>query len=333
MITHVWLHYTAQSCDFYYNVQPGPTTETCNFTTAEYFVLKCQVSSNLSHNFHIDWHYSSSLPDINSTINSSISQLHLEYEIKSESFRPINNTVISTLTTTVFNATANGFYWCSVNLTKPNNVQTSNPSTILRIWHQNECNNNQECNDILDLYEQSTSAHAIRCADQDIDICVTEAQTCSQVSMSGISTSAINSESSTTAISAPNITTPSIVSLSLSSTSTTTRSSSNPAPKNNVWIAIGALTGCVILIFYCIVGVIIMCMMYRRRQGEYKLNDLHVIMSPFDNIHMDISTSMPQEKESNKNRVSDIFFEANVSYECTHTAISQTNENIYAAIQ
>jgi hypothetical protein len=111
-----------------------------------------------------------------------------------------------------------------------------------------------------------------------------------------------------------------------------TVSNSNPASKNNIWIAIGASTGCMILIFYCIIGVIIMCAMHCRRQGQYKLSGPWPI-SPFDIIHMDTFASTPQKKDSIMNRVSKIFFERNPSYETTHTAIPQPSDNIYATVQ
>ena len=288
---------TAQNCSIYY---AGPTTKlsNCNLENTEHLILQCQVSSNLTHDFYImiNWHYSQSPPNI-SSINSSTSWLRLQHEIKPKTLMLINNNnnVTSTLTITRFNATANGFYWCSVS-SNDSTIYTPNPSTILRIWYQNECNNDHEYCEMINLHEQST----IQCADQDVNMHVIDAQTGLQTSTIGINTGSctlgINSESYTMTV-----------------------SNSNPAStfNNNVWIATGALTGCVILIFYCIVGVIIMYAMYHRRQGRYKPGDL---TSPFDDIHMDTaSVSMPQEKESDKNRVSNIFFVANASYECAHS--------------
>ena len=125
------------------------------------------------------------LPPDNSTINdSSISQLSLEYENKSTYLLTDNNVVSSTLMITGFNDTGNGFYWCSVSSTY-NTIQTPNPSTIVRIWHQNECSSSQEnCNsEIISLYEESNLGRSCtaRCADQDINVNIIEAQTCPQV--------------------------------------------------------------------------------------------------------------------------------------------------------
>lgn len=75
-----------------------------------------------------------------------------------------------------------------------------------------------------------------------------------------------------------------------------------------------------------------MCAMHCRRQEQHKLSSPWSI-SPFDIIQMNTFTSAPQEKDSIKNRVSKIFFEANISYETTHAAISQSNDDTYATIQ
>ena len=322
----------AWSCDFYYDIQPGPTTETCNLTTVGYLELLCQVSSNSTRDFHINWHYSPLSPD-NNTINSSISQLSLQFENKfdSEILSMDTYVVSSTLTITGFNVTGNGFYWCSVSSTS-NTIHTPNPSTIVRLWHQNECQG--KCHSkIVSLHKQSNRSHTTRCADQGVNVTITEAQTCSQVSTTWINTrSSTNSESDspTIVISAPNSTMLSTISFISIPTATILNNYSNPASKNNTWIAIGTSTGGVILIFYCIVGAIITCAMYRKRRGQYKLNDP---LSPFDVIHMDTSTSVLQEEDSNKYRISKILFEANISYECTHTVVSQSDENIYATIQ
>ena len=63
-----------------------------------------------------------------------------------------------------------------------------------------------------------------------------------------------------------------------------------------------------------IVGVIIIvCAVYCGRQGQYKPNDP---ISPFNVIHMNTFTLMPQEKRiNNNNRVSNITLETNISYE------------------
>lgn len=254
-----------------------------------------------------------------------------------------NTVVLSTLTLTGFNVTGNGFYWCSVS-SNDSNILTPNPSRVVRIRHQNEChsNGNQEnCDtEVIALYEPSNKSCGIRCADQDINVNIIEAQICPQTSTTGIITclstsqyvAAINSESdipTKTVISVPESTISSTVNWTFSSKPTMTISNSNPA---NIWIPIGASISCAILAFYFTAGVIIICVINHRKQGQYMLSG---VTSPFDDIHMDTFTSdsMLQEKDSNKNRVSNILFETNVSYECTRTAISHSNDNIYETIQ
>ena len=327
---HDFKFITAQNCSFLYNIQPGPTTETCNFINATYLELKCRVSSNLISDFQINWHYSP-IPPENSTItDSSINQLSLQYENKSN----ISLTAVSsTLTITAFNVIGNGFYWCSVSSTD-GNIDTPNPSTILRIWNQNECNSNQETCDseIITLYQQS---YTPQCADQGVSVNIIDAQPCPLMSTTVTTNTslhmAITSKSTTDVLSfyVPNITTSNAI--NLSSIPTMTVSNFNPASKNNVWIAIGASTGCAILIFYCI-GVVIMCAMHYRRQEQYKLSGPWS-NSPFDIIQMSTFTSTPQEKDSIKNRVSKIFLGENISYETTRAAISQSNDPTYATIQ
>ena len=99
----------------------------------------------------------------------------------------------------------------------------------------------------------------------------------------------------------------------------------------NVWIAIGASTGGAIFI---IIGVVILCAMklkQQRRRGEYEMETT----SPFDNIHMNTSTTMYQEEVTNTNEATDVFCELNASYEClrTRTVTTQPTENIYATVQ
>ena len=331
---------TAQNCNFYYDIQPGPTTETCNFTNATYLELQCQVSSNLTRDFRIDWHYSPMPPENSTIANSSINQLSLLHESKSD----VSLTAVtSTLTITGFNVTGNGFYWCSVSPTDGNIIDTPNPSTIVRIWNRNECNSDQEnCDsEIIRLYMQSNWSCTTRCADQGVSLDIIDAQPCPQMSTTERNTcsstlhAGITSESNLPTTNAINVFVLNITisnTINLNSIPTMIVSNSNPASKNNIWIAIGASTGCVILIFYCTIGVIIMCAMHCRRQEQHKLSSPWSI-SPFDIIQMNTFTSAPQEKDSIKNRVSKIFFEANISYETTHASISQSNDDTYATIQ
>ena len=322
---------TAQKCNLLYDIQPGPTTKICNFTNTTYLELKCQVSSNLISNFQINWHYSPIPPENSTNVGSSMNQLSLSYENKSDILLTV---VSSTLRITGFNVTRNGFYWCSVSSTD-GNVDTPNPSTVLRIWNQNECNSNEETCDseIITLYQQS---YTTQCADQGVSVNIIDAQPCPLISTTETTNTslhmAITSESTTDAINffVPNITISNAI--NLSSTLTMTVSNFNPASKNNVWIAIGASTGCAILIFYCIIGVVIMCAVHYRRQEQYQLSAPWSI-SPFDIIQMNTFTSTPQEKDSIKNRVSKIFLGANISYETTRAAISQSNDHTYATIQ
>ena len=319
----------AQNCSFLYDIQPGPTIETCNFINAQYLELKCRVSSNLTSDFQINWHYSPIPPENSTIVGSSINQLSLSYENKSN----ISLTAVSsTLIITGFNVTGNGFYWCSVSSTD-GNIDTPNPSKILRIWNQNICN--RKCDsETVRLYQQSYST--TQCADQSVSVNIIDAQPCPLMSTTETTNTslhmAITSKSTTDAINffVPNITISNAI--NLSSIPTMTVSNFNPASKNNVWIAIGASTGCAILIFYCIIGVVIMCAMHYRRQEQYKLSGPWSI-SPFDIIQMNTFTSTPQEKDSIKNRVSKIFLGANISYETTREAISQSNDDTYATIQ
>ena len=327
------------SCNYQYDIQPGPTTEICPLEghSERALILKCQVSSNRSSNFSITWHHSRLVPESNSIADP-------ETIINNSSTTVINNimvsiqnsSLVSQLTLHGFDDKGAGYYWCSVNLSR--DAQTNNPSMILHIVHNMHCkaNNEQHCSGDVSLYTNSSS----RCADQETSIETLEAQSCPSTTT--------QTEQKLTDISNPDPdlpiqtssqrgTAPATITLHITNTQPTPQEDTfNLAPKFhlNMGVIIGASMGGLVLILSIVIGLLLMCVVRMKRKHQTRQHRLDDSTSPFDNIRMYSSIAkLTQEKVDNADRVSKIYCESNTAYECSpHTLASSQTENIYEFI-
>lgn len=160
--------YTADKCQYRYDIQPGPTINSPANSTR--LILCCQVwSASNASGFSIQWHHSPTFPtavsgaDINTTIFDED-----QIETKENATLKI---VWSKLTLDDYKGTGDdGYYWCSVNV-KDSNV--SNPSTVAYVPFLNGTQT-QTCNcgdgpaqNIISTQLLSTK---LRCAESAISI-------------------------------------------------------------------------------------------------------------------------------------------------------------------
>ena len=333
-------------CHYKYDVQPGPTSETCPLEghSETALVLRCQVSSESDTNFSIIWHHSKSKPDSNS-ITALISNTTTTVINTTVSPQDTRTSVISQLTLHGFDDKSDGYYWCSVD--SNSDVQTHNPSVILHIVHNFHCKAIQEqydndCIGNISLYTASSSS---RCADYaEISINVLEAQNClsmiTPVEEKPRDTSLAANPTTdpviqtTAAAGQPNVA-PITTSLHKTTTRPTPQETTSVArtSQSSMGVIIGASMGGLTLVLFIIIVLLVMCvvrmMKHKHRTREHRDDPT----SPFDDIRMYSSIAkLTQDKVDDANRVSKLYCESNVSYECPHTVVPQPTENIYEYI-
>lgn len=136
-------------------------------------MLKCLVSGDSNH-FTIKWYHSKSQPNISDTANES-------NIITGSTSNPIMNVTnnrsrTSNLTINKFDDMQNGYYWCSVKLSKDSKDTLTNPSRVVHILHQSPgCSTETGMCNRLSIYSESPT---LRCADQEISLEIVEAQDC-----------------------------------------------------------------------------------------------------------------------------------------------------------
>jgi hypothetical protein len=102
-------------------------------------------------------------------------------------------------------------------------------------------------------------------------------------------------------------------------------------------IIAGASMGALILILFIIIGLLLICMIRIKANKHRKgINQVEsTTITPFDDIQMYSPVPVTDKCETDEaSRVSKMFLESNISYDCPQNIIStpQTNENIYACI-
>ena len=309
---------TAERCYYYYTIQPGPTTEICNLRkdSTTFLELQCQVSSD-GRLFTIQWHYSSSQPQASNILSTStfIDNSELTKEIKSTKQ---NTTVISFLTVMSDNFKEDGYIWCSVN---DSQATARNPSSVL---HISPCSaSNLHC--VEEIYLRSTfSKDVARCADQNVNVDVIQAQNCS------INHKQAPPESGTTNNMAilTKVTTSNTVSNNIMPHKNTTATGSS-SPSN--YIIIGASLGGVIIVLICVIVLLVMCTLRTKVNHQRREHRMTEELSPFDDIRMHISTKTLETcNVDDANRVSKLLCESNVCYdEHPHFSHTHSIENIY----
>ena len=139
------------SCQYQYDIQPGPTSETCPFEghSETALILQCRISSERDTNFSIVWHHSKSIPDRGNIFgsiiaNSSTTVINTTMATSLQNTQP---SLTSQLTLKGFDEKGTGHYWCSV-VNSSSNIHMQNPSVILHTVHNIQCkaNNEQPCN-------------------------------------------------------------------------------------------------------------------------------------------------------------------------------------------
>ena len=327
------------SCQYQYDIQPGPTSEICPLEghSETALILQCRVISERGTNFSIGWHHSKTSPDTDNIFDNGT--------IIANSSTTIINTTMATntqpsltsqLTLKGFDEKSTGYYWCSV-VNSSSNVQMRNPSVILHIVHNMHCkaNNEQPCSGDISLYMTSS----LRCADQTTSIEMVEAQNCSnpttQVDKKQTGTSFTPTPKPDRFIHTSNKQSIAPVTTTLHTTNsqpTTQEKVSPSAPKFqlSMGVIIGASIGGFVFILFITIIVLLVCvvkMKSKHRTREHRLDDP---TSPFDDIRMYSSIAkLTQEKVDDPNRISKLYCESNTAYECSLTMASSKTENIY----
>ena len=327
------------SCDYQYTTQPAQRALSCSTLTA--FVLQCQVVSNWS-DFSITWHYSNYEPDS--------SNLHTATDINDQRSTPIittwdypyniiNASLTSELRISEINEKNNinidGYYWCSVNASNDmNHTTTLNPSRVVHILHRIECTTKVDsiCEGAVNFYSMFSESESVpRCADQNVSVDVVEAQNCTTGDrIEPVTERETSSYTNTEVTDAFNLDIQN-VSSKLIPTITT---DSKVLPLT-LGIIVGASMGGLILMLFIIIGLLLICMI-RMKANKYRkaVNRVEVI-TPFDDIQMYNSVPVTDKSGTDEaNRVSKMFLESNISYDCPQDIVSapQANENVYACI-
>ena len=336
---------TAMSCQYQYDIQPGPTSEICPLEghSETALILQCRVSSSESGtNFSIVWHHSKSIPDRSNIFDHELLlQTHQPLScINTTTSTSLQNTqpsLTSQLTLKGFDEKGTGYYWCSV-VNSSSNVHMQNPSVILHIVHNIHCkaNNEQPCNGDISLYKSSSS----RCADQAMSIETFEAQNClnstTQEDQKQISTSFPTNPNSDHTTSNQHGIAPITTTLHVTNSQPTPQENASPsAPKFqlSMGVIIGASMGGFVLILFIIIGFLLVCVVKMKRKHQIREHRLDAPTLPFDDIRMYSSIAkLTQEKVDDPNRISKLYCESNTAYECLPTVASSQTENIYEYI-
>lgn len=324
----------ALSCDYQYDIQPAQTALSCSKLTA--FVLKCQVLSNRS-DFSITWHYSNSEPDISSihtATNIRNSRSTFINTMWNFSHDDSNVSLTSELRMYVSDEkdTIDGYYWCSVNSSNDiDDTMPPNPSIVLHILHRIDCTTKAEstCEYSVNFYSPSSEMPS-RCADRNISVDIVEAQNCTTGERIEPTTKQ-NTEfdidpqitddldmQNVSSIPTPTVMTKTFITLPLT-----------------LGIIIGASTGGVILVLFIVIGLLLICMARMKGSKRQKVGNQVESTTPVDDIIMQSSAPANEIEDASSRRVSKMFLESNISYDCPQDIIGtqQTNENVYASIQ
>ena len=330
----------AMSCDYQYTTQPAQRALSCSTLTA--FVLQCQVVSNWS-DFSITWHYSNYEPDSSNLYMHAATDIHdsrstLITTTWDYSYNTTNGSLmISELRISEINEKNNinidGYYWCSVNSSNDmNHTTTLNPSRVVHILHSIECTTKVDsiCEDAVNFYSMFSKSESVpRCADQNVSVDVVEAQNCTTGDriepVTEQETSLYTNTEVTNALDIQNV----------SSKFIPTIITDSKVLPLTLGIIVGASMGGLILMLFIIIGLLLICMI-RMKANKYRkaVNQVEVI-TPFDDIQMYNSVPVTDKSEIDEaNRVSKMFLESNISYDCPQDIVSapQTNENVYACI-
>ena len=177
----------------------------------------------------------------------------------------------------------------------------------------------------------SESESVPRCADQNVSVDVVEAQNCTIGDRIELDTERETSSYTNTEVTNAFNLDIQNVSSKLIPTITT---DSKVLPLT-LGIIVGASMGGLILMLFIIIGLLLICMI-RMKANKYRkaVNRVEVI-SPFDDIQMYNSVPVTDKSGTDEaNRVSKMFLESNISYDCPQDIVSapQANENVYACI-
>ena len=228
--------------------------------------------------------------------------------------------------------TIDGYYWCSVNSSDDTDTMTPNPSMVLHILHRIDCTTKTEsrCEAAVNFF----SAHpdsVPRCADHNVSVDIVEAQNCT----TGTRIEPTTEQKLGSDID-PQITDGLDVQ-NVSSTLTSTSMTKTFTLPLTLGIIAGASMGGLILVLFILIGLLLVCVVRmkanKHRQGINQVDS----STPFDGIQMPTSALATDKNETDDaSRVSKMFLESNISYECPQDIIStsqiQTNENVYACI-
>lgn len=322
--------HAAMNCQYWYDIQPAPTSEICPLEghSETALILKCRVSTENSTDLSIIWHHRRSTPDSRNIFDN-------ETVITNSSSTVINTTnttkatkasLTSQLTLHDFHDKATGYYWCSVQVNSSSNVQQQNPSVILHIMHSLDihckANRDQTCDDDISLYN-NTLPPSLRCADHEASVEILEAQRCPNPTIDTSFTSKPpdlpSSQKSNSPITIPPKTQP------------ITQERASPS-QLSMGVIIGAAMGGLVLILFIVIGLVLVCVVKKRRKHRTREHAIDAI-SPFDDICMYSSVAkLRQEKVDDPNRISKLYCDPNAAYECPQTGASSQTENIYEFI-
>ena len=329
------------SCDYMYDIQPAQTALSCNVLTA--ITLQCQVSS-ASSNFSISWHYSTSEPQSSNIPGTKyIHNSTTTVIITDRNYFHNTSSLVSELTINEFSEKHNGYYWCSVNSSNGTNTTTPNPSVVLHILYQIDCAasvESSECGREIQFY--SSSSRPGRCADQDVNVDITEAQNCTIEDLSDIATTmptlSITDTMNTHSSDSLNANSSNMQNETSTETPMDILVTKAPSLPLTLGIIIGASMGGLILVLFITIGLLLACMMrmkvHSTRQGRVEHHkDDHISSQSADDIHTYTSILL-SDKRDTSNRISTMPTELNVSYEslCPQPVTSQAN-NVYDYIQ
>lgn len=327
------------SCQYQYDIQPGPTSEICPLEghSETALILQCRVLSDRDTYFSIVWHHNKSIPERSNIFNqetiitnSSTTIINTTMATSPQNTQP---SLMSQLTLKGFDEKGTGYYWCMVN--SSSNVQIQNPSVILHIVHNIHCkaNNEQPCNGDISLYMTSSS----RCADQTTSIKILEAQSCSnpttQMNEKPFSTSFTPNQNPMHTSSQRSIAPITTTIRTTNTQPSTPRETSAPKFQLSMGVIIGASMGGLVLILFIVIGLLLVCVVKIKRKHQTREYRLDAPTSPFDDIRMYSSIAkLTQEKVDDPNRMSKLYCESNTAYECSPTVASSQTENVYEYI-
>ena len=323
------MYLIATSCEYQYDIQPAQTALSCSKLTG--FVVQCQVSSNRS-DFSITWHYSNSEPE-SSNIHTATRIHNLSSIFINTEWNYSHNTTNASLTSELrINSidekdTIDGYYWCSVNSSDDTDTMTPNPSTVLHILHRIDCTVKVEsrCEGAVNFYSIFSESPP-RCADHNVSVDIVEAQNCSTgTRIEPITEQKTDSDIDTQITDSSDM-------QNVSSTLTPTKTFTLPL---TLGIIAGASIGGLILVLFIIIGLLLICVVRMKANKHRKGVNQVDSTTPFNDIQMHSSALATDKNEiDDASRVSKMFLESNISYECPQDIIStsQTNENVYACI-